>query len=295
MEINKFDREETLRRFIRKQNWPEFSNDDPNNKNNKTQSQQEMTIDESQPIDNYLKDPNWKLTSNNRLKRNSISNSKDDKHKSTDRNNDGMSLNNDSNKSLQTSKQLSSLSSVLSSRAKTAISSSKSKPIISTLSSSSLAVTYKDPVIEIRNKKAKFNCNKQSRKRMAVPLNSDNEKNKLRRIHVDDDDDDVNKDNFDDDDDGVNEDSFDDNNDYYNDDDNVFDDYNNDDHDVDNDDRNSEPSTHQHQALLRISKQQQHQVFIVHHCSLFLLYIVLFEPILYHTSSSHNNIIFNCM
>jgi hypothetical protein len=201
-----------------------------------------------------------------------------------------MSLNTDSNKSLQTSKQLSSLSSVLSSRAKTAISSSKSKPIISASSSSSLAVTYKDPVIEIRNKKTKFNCNKQSRKRMAVPLNSDNEKYKLRRIHVDDDDDDdVNKDNFDDDDDdGVNEDNFDDNNDdnndYYNDDeevddDNVFDDYDNDDHDVDNDDKNSEPSTHQHQAVLRISKQQQHQVFVVHHCSLFLLYIVLFEPI----------------
>jgi len=265
MEINKFDREETLRRFIRKQNWPEFSNDDPNNKNNKTQSQQETTIDESQPIDNYLKDPNWKLTSNNRLKRNSISNSKDDKHKSTDGNNDGMSLNNDSNKSLQTSKQLSSLSSVLSSRAKTAISSSKSKPIISTSSSSSLAVTYKDPMIEIRNKKTKFNCNKQSRKRMAVPLNSDNEKYKLRRIHVDDDDDDVDVD-------VVNEDNFDDNNDYYNDDDNVFDDYNNDVHDVDNDDRNSELSTYQHKAVFRTSKQQQHQVFIVHHCSLFLLF-----------------------
>ena len=272
MEINKFDREETLRRFIRKQNWPEFSNDDPNNKNNKTQSQQEMMIDESQPIDNYLKDPNWKLTSNNRLKRNSISNSKDDKYKSTDGKNDGMSLNNDSNKSLQTSKQLSSLSSVLSSRAKTAISSSKSKPTIST---SSLAVTYKEPVIEIRNKKTKFNCNKQSRKRMAVPLNSDNEKNKLRRIHVDDDDDD--DDDEDEDEDNFDDNNDDDNNDYYNDDeevddDNVFDDYNNDDHDVDNDDRNSEPS-HQHKAVFRISKQQQqHQVFIFHHFSLFLLF-----------------------
>lgn len=288
MEINKFDREETLRRFIRKQNWPEFSNDDPNNKNNKTQSQQEMMTEESQPIDNYLNDPNWKLTSNNRLKRNSISksnimnfsknddhdndhhHSKHDKYKSTDGNNDGMSLYNDSNKSLQTSKQSSSSSSVSTSRTKTAISSSKSKSTIST--SSLVAVTYKEPVIEIKNKNTKLNFNKQSRKRMIVPLKSDNEKNKLRRIHVeDDDDDDVNDDNFDDKDDDNNDFNNNDDDDEVVDDNNIFDDYNNDDHDVDNDDRNSEHS-HQHKAVFRISKQQQHQVFIDHHCSLFLLF-----------------------
>lgn len=86
MEINKFDREETIRRFLSKQNWPEFSNNDSDNNkcNIKVQTQQEQEQEEmieekkkeeSEPNDNYLKDSNWKLKSNNCLKRNSISKS----------------------------------------------------------------------------------------------------------------------------------------------------------------------------------------------------------------------------
>ena len=51
---HKFDSEEGVRRYVRKQNWPEFS------KGNEKQSQSGA---ESQLPDAYLKDPNWGLAS----------------------------------------------------------------------------------------------------------------------------------------------------------------------------------------------------------------------------------------
>lgn len=51
---HKFDSEESVRRFVRKQNWPEFS---------KQQQHEEHSSAESQLPDAYLKDPTWQLAS----------------------------------------------------------------------------------------------------------------------------------------------------------------------------------------------------------------------------------------
>lgn len=56
--VNKFDSEDAVRRFIRKQNWPEFSGS--------ALERQTSTAPESQAPDAYLHDPNWGLASHRR-------------------------------------------------------------------------------------------------------------------------------------------------------------------------------------------------------------------------------------
>jgi hypothetical protein len=56
--VNKFDSEDAVRRFIRKQNWPEFSGG--------SLERQTSTAPESQAPDAYLHDPNWGLASHRR-------------------------------------------------------------------------------------------------------------------------------------------------------------------------------------------------------------------------------------
>jgi hypothetical protein len=55
LNVHKFENEESVRRFIRKQNWPEFSGESLQ-RNTSMQA-------ESQPLDAYLHDPTWQLAS----------------------------------------------------------------------------------------------------------------------------------------------------------------------------------------------------------------------------------------
>jgi hypothetical protein len=55
LNVHKFENEESVRRFIRKQNWPEFSGESLQ-RNSSVQA-------ESQPLDAYLHDPTWQLAS----------------------------------------------------------------------------------------------------------------------------------------------------------------------------------------------------------------------------------------
>jgi hypothetical protein len=72
---HKFDSEDSVRRFVRKQNWPEFQSG--------ALERQSSVAAESQPLDAYLHDPSWKLASHRR-KRESAASSKGENRSGSD-------------------------------------------------------------------------------------------------------------------------------------------------------------------------------------------------------------------
>ena len=75
MGVNKFDSEESVRRFIKKQKWPEFHSNVP--------ERQASSSADSQPLDAYMNDPSWQLLSH-RKKRKKHSSSRRDAEETTE-------------------------------------------------------------------------------------------------------------------------------------------------------------------------------------------------------------------